>query len=84
MYVYRTIHTYMFIHAYIHTSHDMCNVFFFFFGACERCLVCRYFAVSGCPTEYAALVKQWAAKGYPGERDLFICRAVLHTLSYDR
>ncbi|CAM9200608.1 unnamed protein product [Ectocarpus sp. 12 AP-2014] len=44
----------------------------------------RYFAVSGCPTEYAALVKQWSAKGYPGETDLFICRAVLHTLSYDR
>ncbi|CAM9373565.1 unnamed protein product [Pylaiella littoralis] len=44
----------------------------------------RYFAVSGCPTEYAALVKQWSAKGYLGERDLFICRAVLHTLSYNR
>ncbi|CAM9291330.1 unnamed protein product [Scytosiphon promiscuus] len=44
----------------------------------------RYFAVSGCPTEYAALVEQWSAKGYPGERDLFVCRAVLHTLSYNR
>lgn len=40
--------------------------------------------MSGCPAEYAALLKQWSIKGYPGERDLFICRAVLHTLSYDR
>eukprot|EP00752_Nemacystus_decipiens_P014330 g12749.t1 len=44
----------------------------------------RYFAVSGCPAEYAELLKQWSAMGYPGERDLFICRAVLHALSYDR
>ncbi|CAN0430369.1 unnamed protein product, partial [Laminaria digitata] len=44
----------------------------------------RYFAVSGCPTEYAGLVQQWSKQGYPAERDLFLCRAVLHTLSYDR
>ena len=44
----------------------------------------RYFAVSGCPKEYADLVQHWSKMGYPSERDLFLCRAVLHTLSCGR
>lgn len=45
---------------------------------------CRYFAVSGRPDEYAALVRQWSSRGYAGERDMFLSRAVLHTLSCNR
>ncbi|CAM9914998.1 unnamed protein product [Ascophyllum nodosum] len=41
----------------------------------------RYFAVSRKPKEYAQMMRQWSAKGYPGERDLFLCRAALHMLS---
>lgn len=52
---------------------------------CIECVVYtftkRYFAVSRKPKDYAEMMQEWSNKGYPGERDLFICRAVLHALS---
>lgn len=68
---------------------------FFVFGPLGRFFVkkkrtcfcrlrCRYFAVSGRPGEYASLVRRWSVEGYAGEGDLFLCRAVLHALSFDR
>ncbi|CAM9626949.1 unnamed protein product [Discosporangium mesarthrocarpum] len=44
----------------------------------------RYFAVSGKPLEHGAMLQKWGEAGYRGERDLFLCRAVLYTLSFNR
>ncbi|CAM9117702.1 unnamed protein product [Choristocarpus tenellus] len=44
----------------------------------------RYYAVSGAPREHSSVLLRWSKMGYKGERDLFLCRAVLCTLSFNR
>ncbi|CAM9251466.1 unnamed protein product, partial [Phaeothamnion confervicola] len=41
-------------------------------------------AGAGAVAEYATVLRDWSRMGYKSERDLFLCRAVLHVLSLNR
>eukprot|EP00611_Tribonema_gayanum_P028434 TRINITY_DN730_c0_g1_i3.p1 TRINITY_DN730_c0_g1~~TRINITY_DN730_c0_g1_i3.p1 ORF type:complete len:149 (+),score=31.53 TRINITY_DN730_c0_g1_i3:404-850(+) len=44
----------------------------------------RQYAFMGEMPNYLSLLRKMAERGYPSERDLFFCRAVLHLLSLGR